>query len=74
MLQSRGVQGQACQGAISAMYVFYIRAAIHRNTSYPSCASQGSLLTHILSRTLSSPLLKGADKHTSFAYREVRTE
>jgi hypothetical protein len=71
MLQSRGVQGQACQGA---MYVFYIRAAIHRNTSYPSCASQGSLLTHILSRTLSSPLLKGADKHTSFAYREVRTE
>jgi len=54
--------------------MFYIRAAIHRNTSYPSCASQGSLLTHILSRTLSSPLLKGADKHTSFAYREVRTE
>lgn len=73
MLQSRGVQGGVppCQGA---MYVFYIRAAIHRNTSYPSCASQGSLLTHILSRTLSSPLLKGADKHTSFAYREVRTE
>jgi hypothetical protein len=69
MLQSRGVQGQACQGAR-----MYSRPAIHRNTSYPSCASQGSLLTHILSRTLSSPLLKGADKHTSFAYREVRTE